>query len=72
MCIRDRGRCGYNGTYTIFFIPRNKVPKGRKVAYGRIVVDYRPQKADPNRTRFTVRGDRVDYPYDVSTPTADL
>jgi hypothetical protein len=67
-----QGKCGHNGTDTIIFIPRKQVPKGRKVTYGRIVVDYRPQKADPNRTRLTVGGDRVEYPYDVSTPTADL
>lgn len=48
------------------------MPQGRKATYGRIVVDYRPQKADPNRTRLTVGGDRVEYPHDVSTPTADM
>lgn len=60
------------GTDTIFFIPRSKVPPGRKVTYGRIVVDYRPQKDDPNRTRLTVGGDRLEYPWNKSTPTAGL
>ena len=67
-----QGKCGYTRTNTIYFIPRNKVPQGRKATYGRIVVDYRPQKADPNRTRLTVGGNRVEYPHDVSTPTADM
>jgi hypothetical protein len=67
-----QGKCGVKGTNTIFFIHKSKVPKGRKVTYGRIVVDYRPHKADPNRARLTVGGDRIEYPYDVSTPTADL
>ena len=62
------------GTDTIFFIARSEIPKERwkDVTYGRIVVDYRPQKADPYRTRLTVGGDRINYPFDVSTPTADL
>jgi hypothetical protein len=34
-------------------------------------VDYRPQKAETNCTRFTVGGNLIDYPGDVSTPTAD-
>jgi hypothetical protein len=34
-------------------------------------VDYRPQKEEPNRTRLTAGGNLIDYPGDVSTPTAD-
>lgn len=61
------------GTNTIFFIPHDKVPQDRRkdVTYGRICVDYRPQKKEPNRTRLTVGGNLIDYPGDVSTPTAD-
>ena len=33
-----------------------KIPKGRTVTYARIVVDYRKQKADPNRVQITVGG----------------
>ena len=29
------------------------IPKDRVVTYARIVVDYRPQKKDPNRVRIT-------------------
>ena len=60
------------GTNTIKFIPRNKVPLGRKVTYGKIVVDFRPLKTEPNRTRLTVGGDKVDYPGIVRTDTADI
>jgi hypothetical protein len=60
------------GTDTIFFIPYNAVPPGRTVTYGRIVCDYRPQKTEPERTRLTVGGNLINYPYDVSTDTADL
>jgi len=44
----------------------------RDVTYGKFVCDYRPQKESPFRTRLTVGGDRVNYPGDVGTPTADL
>jgi hypothetical protein len=59
-------------TDTIFFISRDAVPKDRTVTYGRIVVSIRPQKDEPLRTRLTVGGNLIDYPGDVSTPTADL
>lgn len=61
-----------SGTDTIFFIPRDKVPPSRKATYGRIVVSIRPQKTETHRTRLTVGGNLIDYPDDVSTPTADL
>ena len=32
-----------------------RIPKDRMVTYARIVVDYRPQKEDPNRVRITVK-----------------
>ena len=40
--------------------------------YGRFVCDVRPQKAEPNRTRLTVGGNRINYPGDCGTPTADM
>jgi hypothetical protein len=43
----------------------------KDVTYGRICVDYCPQEKEPNRTRLTVGGNLIDYPGDVSTPTAD-
>ena len=60
------------GTDTIKFIPMDKVPKEKKVTYGRFVCDVRPQKAEPNRTRLTVGGNLLDYPGAVSTKTADI
>lgn len=60
------------GTDTIKFIHRDQVPRGRTVTYGRFVCLVRPQKAEPNRTRLTVGGDRVHYPGPVTTSTADL
>jgi hypothetical protein len=60
------------GTNTICFINRNQVPTDRKVTYGRIVCTICPQKKETHRTRLTVGGNLIDYPYDVSTPTADI
>ena len=42
------------------------------MTYDRIVVDYRPQKTDPNCTRLTVGGNLINFPGNFSTPTADL
>ena len=45
---------------------------GRKVTYMRLVVTDRPQKSNPHRVRITVGGDKLDYPFEVSTRTADI
>ena len=62
------------GTNTIYFIPHSQIPSDRRkdITYGRICVDHRPQKTEPNRTRLTVGGNLIEFPGDVSTPTADL
>ena len=60
------------GTNTILFIHPSAMPKGRKATYVRIVSAMRPEKANPYRVRWTVGGDKVEYPFDVSTKTADL
>ena len=62
------------GTETIFFIQKSEIPKDRlrDITYGRIVVSYRPQKTEKHRSRLTVGGDRINYPFDVSTPTSNL
>jgi hypothetical protein len=60
------------GTNTIFFIPRSAIPKGRKATYLRVVSAFRPEKTNPRRVRWTVGGDRVDYPGVVTTQTADI
>ncbi len=60
------------GTNTIRFISHQQLPAGRFPTYGRLVVLVRPNKDDMYRVRLTVGGDKVDYPFEVSTPTADL
>lgn len=69
-------KTGEKGTNSIFVMSHDEIaniPKGRTVTYGRIVIDYRPQKADPNRVRITAGGNLIkDYPGELTTRTADL
>jgi len=63
------------GTNTIVFLDHigiRAIPTDRTITYARIVVDYRPQKEDPNRVRITVGGNLIDYPGELTTNTADL
>ena len=42
------------------------------VTYDNIVVDYRPQKYNPNRGRITAGGNLIIYPGELTTITADI
>eukprot|EP00956_Cyclotella_meneghiniana_P021059 scaffold37874_cov42-Cyclotella_meneghiniana.AAC.3 len=69
-------KTGEKGTNSIFVMSHEEIaniPKGRTVTYGRVVIDYRPQKADPNRVCITAGGNLIkDYPGELTTRTADL
>ena len=62
------------GTDTIYFVHRNQVPADRwkDVTYAKFVFELKPNKKEVHRTRLTIGGDKVHYPGDVGTPTADL
>jgi hypothetical protein len=62
------------GTNTIFFIPKSSIPHDRikEETYTQLTVLYRPEKDKPNRTRLVVGGNRINYPGNCGTPTADL
>ncbi len=62
------------GTNTIFFIRKVKVPKYRAkdVTYGSFRCNLKPNKTEIHHTRLTAGGDRVDYPGNADTPTADM
>jgi len=64
----------FKGTNTIFFIHKNQVPHERMkdATYGSFSCDYKPNKVEKERTRLTAGGDRINYPEDVGTPTADM
>jgi hypothetical protein len=44
----------------------------KDVMYSQFVCTVRPKKAEPNCTRFTVEGDRINYPGKVETPKAEM
>jgi Reverse transcriptase (RNA-dependent DNA polymerase) len=76
-CAEEIGRLaqGYKctvGTDTIHFIKIQDIPNGKKPTYLRLVVADRPNKENPRRVRFTVGGDKIDYPDEVATKTAEL
>ena len=62
------------GTDTIFFINKSELPhdRFRDVTYGIFVCTVQLEKEEKNRTRLTVGGNRINYPDEVSTPTADM
>ncbi len=62
------------GTNTIFFVSKNEIPLDRwkDVTYGKFVCKYKPNKAEKEQTRFTVGGNKINYPGDCGTPTGDL
>ena len=43
------------------------IPMDRVVTYAKVVVDYRPQKEDPNRIRITAGGNLINYPGEFYT-----
>ena len=58
----------------MFFIAQDQFLRNRlkDVSYGRIVVEYRPQKEEPHRTRLTVGRESIFNAGDVSTPIVDI
>jgi hypothetical protein len=44
----------------------------KDVTYGQFVCTVRPDKAEPNQTRFTIGGDRINYPGKVTFLTAEI
>ncbi len=71
-----QGMPGCNtGTHTIIFLRKNQVPttRAKDVTYGLITCLVRPEKLDKlNGTRLVAGGDRVHYPGNAGTPTANL
>jgi hypothetical protein len=63
---------GITGTNSIEFIPLTNIPSNKTITYGRIVVEYKPNKLEKHRTRLTEGGDRITYTDPKNTPTAEL
>ena len=62
------------GTGTLLFIEKSSmlVDRWRHITYGRVVVNYRPEKDDPYRVRLCVGCDRLHCPWDCGTPTVEM
>ena len=69
-------KTGQKGTNAMFVMSHDEIRKvlkqKKKFTYGNPVVDYRPQKEDPNRIRITAGGNLVTYESSPSVRTADL
>jgi hypothetical protein len=69
-------KTGQKGTNSVFVMTHKEIDiakaAGHKWTYSRVVVDYRPQKEDPNRIRIAVGGNLITYRGNTSTRTADL
>jgi hypothetical protein len=67
---------GQKGTNTMFVMTHDEIKQvlqqNKKFTYGNPVVDYHPQKEDPNRIRITARGNLVTYELKLLACTADL
>ena len=66
---------GAKGTNTLIILRPDEVhmiPNDRVVTYANIVVDYRPQKEEPNRVRITAGGNLIVYPGELTKKTADI
>ena len=50
----------------------DNIPADRTVTYTRIVVNFRPQKAYPNRVCIAAGGNLIVYPDEITTQMADL
>ena len=79
MCVKlGRLAQGYKntkGTNTIRFMNKQmikKIPSNCTITYARIVVNYQPQKKDPNRVQITAGGNLINYPDELTTRTANL
>jgi hypothetical protein len=62
------------GTNTIFFICKDQVPKDRikDATYGSYGCEIKPNKEEKHCMRLTAGGDRIHYPDNVGTPTANI
>ena len=69
-------RSSTKGEICIFVMTHDKIAqmraKGNKPTYARVVVDFQPQKEDPNRVRIAAGGNLIKYAGELTTRTADL
>ena len=60
------------GTNTVLFVAKYSIPHDHKFTYAQMVAIIQPTKAEVNRVRVTVGGDRLDLTGATTTPCASL
>jgi hypothetical protein len=63
------------GTNTIFYLTHDEIrciPKDCTVTYARIVINHYPHKDNPNCVCITIGGNLINYPYKLTTRTANM
>jgi hypothetical protein len=63
------------GTNTIFYLTHDEIrctAKDCTVTYARIVIHHCPQKDDPYQVPIIIGSNLIDYPYELTTCTADM
>jgi hypothetical protein len=62
------------GMNTIKFTLKDQIPHDRRkdITYGSFSCDMKPNKTETHQTRLTAGSDRINYPEDIGTPTADM
>ena len=60
------------GTYTIIFTTKDRIPKDRKITYANFICNIRPQKLETHRVCLTAGGNKLDYPGDPSSLAVSL
>jgi hypothetical protein len=60
------------GTNIALFIDLKSIPKNRKITYGKLVCDFKPNKNEKHWVRLTVGGNRLDFSGDTAMSTADI
>ena len=63
---------GVKGTNTVMLILKSQVHKDKRVTYGKIVCELKPEKEEKERTRLTVGGNILDFTDNLSTPTSSV
>jgi hypothetical protein len=60
------------GTNTALFVNLSSTPKDRRITYGKLVCDFKPNKTEKHRVRLTVGGNILDYNGETATSTSDI
>ena len=68
----DQGIREFNGKNTVVFIPKSMVSKEKKVTYGEIVCEMKPEKQEKERMRLTVGENLLDSTGNLSAPIASV